>query len=128
MARRRDGSVPRWRAGPSRDTPALAPALERCTPSRGRRTHPAHRHRNRRTAASTCGPLAVARYLAAHSPTERSAFQTADIAQRLLRGPARTEENQNGPNKLLEQSNEIPLDTRAPGRGSRKRFTDGARG
>ena len=30
--------------------------------------------------------VAVARYLAAHSPTERSAFQTADIAQRLLRG------------------------------------------
>jgi hypothetical protein len=29
---------------------------------------------------------AKARYLAAHSPTERSAFQTADIAQRLLRG------------------------------------------
>jgi hypothetical protein len=28
----------------------------------------------------------VARYLAAHSPTERSSFQTADIAQRLLRG------------------------------------------
>jgi hypothetical protein len=70
----------------------------------------------------------VARYLAAHSPTERSAFQTADIARRLLRGPVRTEENQNGPNKLLEQSNEIPLDIRAPGRGSRKRFTDGARG
>jgi nitrite reductase/ring-hydroxylating ferredoxin subunit len=30
--------------------------------------------------------IAVARYLAAHSPTERAAFQTADIAQRLLRG------------------------------------------
>ena len=30
--------------------------------------------------------IAVARYLAAHSPTERSAVQTADIAQRLLRG------------------------------------------
>jgi nitrite reductase/ring-hydroxylating ferredoxin subunit len=30
--------------------------------------------------------IAVARYLAAHSPTERSAFQTADIAQRLLHG------------------------------------------
>jgi hypothetical protein len=27
-----------------------------------------------------------ARYLAAHSPTERSAFQTADIARRLMRG------------------------------------------
>ena len=32
--------------------------------------------------------IAAARYLAAHSPTERSAFQTADIAQRLLRGGA----------------------------------------
>jgi hypothetical protein len=30
--------------------------------------------------------IAVARYLAAHSPTERSVFQTADIAQRLVRG------------------------------------------
>jgi hypothetical protein len=30
--------------------------------------------------------IAVARYLAAHSPTERASFQTADIAQRLLRG------------------------------------------
>jgi hypothetical protein len=30
--------------------------------------------------------IAVARYLAAHSPTERSVLQTADIAQRLLRG------------------------------------------
>ena len=30
--------------------------------------------------------VAVARYLAAHSPTERAAFQTADIARRLLRG------------------------------------------
>ena len=30
--------------------------------------------------------VAVARYLAAHSPTERAAYQTADIAQRLLRG------------------------------------------
>ena len=30
--------------------------------------------------------IAVARYLAAHSPTERAALQTADIAQRLLRG------------------------------------------
>jgi hypothetical protein len=30
--------------------------------------------------------IAVARYLAAHSPTERTALQTADIAQRLLRG------------------------------------------
>jgi nitrite reductase/ring-hydroxylating ferredoxin subunit len=30
--------------------------------------------------------IAVARYLAAHSPTERAVFQTADIAQRLLRG------------------------------------------
>jgi nitrite reductase/ring-hydroxylating ferredoxin subunit len=30
--------------------------------------------------------IGVARYLAAHSPTERAAFQTADVAQRLLRG------------------------------------------
>src|SRR5262249_9095941 len=30
--------------------------------------------------------IGVARYLAAHSPTERSALQTADIAQRLMRG------------------------------------------
>jgi nitrite reductase/ring-hydroxylating ferredoxin subunit len=30
--------------------------------------------------------IAAARYLAAHSPTERSALQTADIAHRLMRG------------------------------------------
>jgi hypothetical protein len=30
--------------------------------------------------------IAVARYLAAHSPTERAAVQTADIARRLMRG------------------------------------------
>jgi nitrite reductase/ring-hydroxylating ferredoxin subunit len=30
--------------------------------------------------------IAVTRYLAAHSPTERSALQTADIARRLMRG------------------------------------------
>jgi nitrite reductase/ring-hydroxylating ferredoxin subunit len=30
--------------------------------------------------------IAVARYLAAHSPTERAALQTADIARRLIRG------------------------------------------
>jgi hypothetical protein len=30
--------------------------------------------------------VAVARYLAAHSPTERAVLQTADIAQRLVRG------------------------------------------
>ncbi len=30
--------------------------------------------------------IAVARYLAAHSPTERAALQTADIAKRLMRG------------------------------------------
>jgi hypothetical protein len=29
--------------------------------------------------------VAVARYLAAHSPTERAALQTADIARRLMR-------------------------------------------
>ncbi|SAK91218.1 Rieske (2Fe-2S) protein [Caballeronia ptereochthonis] len=32
--------------------------------------------------------IAVARYLAAHSPTERAALQTADIAGRLMRGVA----------------------------------------
>src|SRR4029453_6374839 len=30
--------------------------------------------------------IAVARYLAAHSPTERAALQTAVIARRLMRG------------------------------------------
>jgi hypothetical protein len=30
--------------------------------------------------------IAVACYLAAHSPTERAVLQTADIAQRLMRG------------------------------------------
>ena len=30
--------------------------------------------------------IAVARYLAAHSPTERAALQTADIGRRLMRG------------------------------------------
>ena len=30
--------------------------------------------------------IAVARYMAAHSPTERAALQTADIARRLMRG------------------------------------------
>jgi hypothetical protein len=30
--------------------------------------------------------IAVARYLAVHSPTERAALQTADIARRLMRG------------------------------------------
>ena len=30
--------------------------------------------------------MGVGRYLAAHSPTERAAFQTADIARRLLHG------------------------------------------
>jgi hypothetical protein len=30
--------------------------------------------------------IAVARYLVAHSPTERAALQTADIARRLMRG------------------------------------------
>ncbi|MGF6753569.1 Rieske 2Fe-2S domain-containing protein [Paraburkholderia sp. GAS42] len=36
--------------------------------------------------------IAVARYLAAHSPTERGALQTADIARRLMRGVAIHEE------------------------------------
>ena len=30
--------------------------------------------------------IAVARYFVAHSPTERAALQTADIARRLMRG------------------------------------------
>ena len=30
--------------------------------------------------------IAIARYLPAHSPTERAALQTADIARRLMRG------------------------------------------
>ena len=30
--------------------------------------------------------IAVARYLAAHSPTERALLQTADVARRLMRG------------------------------------------
>jgi hypothetical protein len=30
--------------------------------------------------------IAVARYLAAHSPTERAGLQTADVARRLMRG------------------------------------------
>jgi hypothetical protein len=30
--------------------------------------------------------IAAARYLAAHSPTERASLQTADIARRLMRG------------------------------------------
>ncbi len=30
--------------------------------------------------------IGVVRYLAAHSPTERTTLQTADIAQRLVRG------------------------------------------
>ena len=33
--------------------------------------------------------IAVARYLAGHSPTERAALQTADIAGRLVRGGKR---------------------------------------
>ncbi|MBO0734146.1 MAG: Rieske (2Fe-2S) protein [Methylocapsa sp.] len=36
--------------------------------------------------------IAVARYLAAHSPTERAALQTADIARRLMRGSKLHEE------------------------------------
>jgi nitrite reductase/ring-hydroxylating ferredoxin subunit len=38
--------------------------------------------------------IAVARYLAAHSPTERAALQTADIAQRLMRGGKLHEEGE----------------------------------
>jgi hypothetical protein len=51
--------------------------------------------------------------------TARRAFQ-AGIAhgpQQVNNGvvPSRAEENRNAPNKLLEQSNEIPMDTGAPG-------------
>jgi hypothetical protein len=38
--------------------------------------------------------IAVARYLAAHSPTERAVLQTADIAQRLMRGGELHEEGE----------------------------------
>ena len=38
--------------------------------------------------------IAVARYLDAHSPTERAALQTADIAQRLMRGDELHEEGE----------------------------------
>jgi len=41
--------------------------------------------------------IAVARYFAAHAPTERSAFQTADIARRLMRG-----------GRLHEEADETP--------------------
>ena len=37
--------------------------------------------------------IAVARYLAAHSPTERAVYQTADIARRLVRGGVVHEED-----------------------------------
>ena len=36
--------------------------------------------------------IAVARYLAAHSPTERASLQTADIARRLMQGAELHEE------------------------------------
>jgi hypothetical protein len=36
--------------------------------------------------------IAVTRYLAAHSPTERAALQTAEIARRLMRGAELHEE------------------------------------
>jgi hypothetical protein len=38
--------------------------------------------------------IAVARYLAAHSPTERAALQTADIARRLMHGGELHEEGE----------------------------------
>lgn len=40
--------------------------------------------------------IAVARYLAAHSPTERAALQTAGIARRLMRGSELHEEAASG--------------------------------
>jgi nitrite reductase/ring-hydroxylating ferredoxin subunit len=40
--------------------------------------------------------VAVARYLAAHAPTERTSYQTADIARRLMRGARLHEEAEVG--------------------------------
>jgi hypothetical protein len=40
--------------------------------------------------------IAAARYLAAHSPTSRARYQTAQIARRLMRGGAVHEEVGNG--------------------------------
>jgi hypothetical protein len=40
--------------------------------------------------------IAVAGYLAAHSPTERAALQTADIARRLMQGGELHQEGRQG--------------------------------
>jgi hypothetical protein len=40
--------------------------------------------------------IAVARYLAAHSPTPRARHQTAQIARRLMRGGVMHEDTGNG--------------------------------
>jgi hypothetical protein len=40
--------------------------------------------------------VAAARYLAAHAPTERTSYQTADIARRLMRGARLHEEAEVG--------------------------------
>ena len=59
--------------------------------------------------------IAVARYLAAHSPTERAAFQTADIARRLMRGGELHQEATAGGNSLHwpRRRRSIMLATRA---------------
>jgi hypothetical protein len=73
--------------GPDCDTGA-------CIAARGCRFSRLPNARGRRAAISRVGDcdqgrhilIAVARYLAAHSPTERAALQTADIARRLMLG------------------------------------------
>jgi nitrite reductase/ring-hydroxylating ferredoxin subunit len=57
--------------------------------------------------------VAVARYLAAHSPTERAVFQTADIARRLLRGGELYENSNASGNRPSPGPNESPR--RRPG-------------
>ena len=52
--------------------------------------------------------VAVARYLAAHSPTERAVFQTADIARRLLRGGELYENSNASGNRPSPGPNESP--------------------
>jgi nitrite reductase/ring-hydroxylating ferredoxin subunit len=48
--------------------------------------------------------IAVVRYLAAHSPTERAALQTADIARRLMRGGDLHLETGHGPEAPSERN------------------------
>jgi len=63
---------------PPRSRAASRAADDRDGPRRGAKS--SHAMRGRHIL------IAVARYLAAHSPTERAALQTADIARRLMRG------------------------------------------